>query len=184
MRTALTLLAVAVLAGCATRAPETRYYTLDMQPSGDVDPQVAVKVDRLLTSEPLARRNLLIQTSPTEVEYYALDEWAAGVAELVTKKLEAEFGAPEPGERVLLLYGTVLDFEQVDRPGGGADAHARIELAVRAEGASRYESPLLERVYVAHVPLERAGPREAAEALSRAVERVAAAVASDIGELR
>lgn len=179
-RAVLTLTALALTAGCATRAPETRFYTLDMRPTGGAVSERPIRVDRLLTAEPLAKRNILIQKSPTEVEYYALDEWAAGVAELVGKKLEAEFGEGDAAIAPLLLYGTVLDFEQVDRA-GGADAHARIDIAVRTERASRYDPPLFERVYVAEVPMDRAGPKAAAEALSRAVEQIAALLVADLG---
>ncbi len=175
-------LSLALAAGCAAaRAP--RYYKLDMRPSGAVAAgSVNLRIDRLRRAEPLARRNLLIQRTPTEVEYYALDEWAADLGEMVGQKLEAEFGVEDTGKPVLCLSGSILNFDQVDAS-AGAEAHIRLSLEFRAGDAGRYDTPLLKKTYEVLVPAARPTPGAVVEALSRGVERIAAQIAADAQKL-
>lgn len=115
-RHALVALLIAV-AGCAS-GPATRYYTLDMKSSGGAKPAVNVSVDIFRVAEALARRNILIMKKPTQIEYYAVDEWAAGLEEIVAEKLNAEFGPRQDGRKTIVLSGAIHAFGQVDTPGG------------------------------------------------------------------
>lgn len=169
---------VALAAGCAT-APEPRYYTLDMHPSGGVSAAFDVQIDRLRESEPVARKNIMIQRSATEIEYYALDQWAASPGELVAQKLDAEFGEPRADADALSVTGTILDFGQVDTS-GGADALVRLKLEFRKSGDSRYDAALFEKTYEARVASEAAKPSAVVVALSRCLEQIASAMAEDL----
>ncbi len=170
---------VAVLAaGCAS-SPAARYYTLDMQPSGRPRPQVNVDVDRLRPAEALARRDILVKTSPTQIEYYVSDRWAAGLGELVAEKLEAEFGEDLEARETVVITGTILSFEQVDIA-GGAEAHIKLALSFRKEAEGPYAAPFLEKVYELTIPADGADAGAAVKALSRGLEDVADLIASEI----
>lgn len=164
-------------AGCA-HSPEPRFYTLDMTPSGKAAPSYNIEVERLRPHDALTRVDLMVKTSPTQIEYYALDRWAATLSELVPEKLRAEFGAPVAGRRTLVLSGTILAFEQVDTE-EGANAHVKLDLELRNEGDSRYAAPLLQKVYEIAVPAGRPAPADVVRALSAGLEALAAQIAAD-----
>ncbi len=175
----LGLLLVPFAGGCA-HTPEPRYYTLNMTPSGTVHPDCNIEVDRLRPHDALTRTDILVKKSPTQIEYYALDRWAATLSELIPEKLQAEFGDPDPQRRTIAVSGTILAFEQVDRP-DGADAHIKLELDLRNEGASRYDTPLLRKLYEVTLPANAAEPAAVVETLSKGLEEIAAEIAADAG---
>jgi len=92
MRQVAFILAVSLLAACAS-TPEPHYYTLDMTPAQDPAAEHLERVERFTAAEPLARRNILIKKTPTQIEYYVGHQWAASPAGIVAEKLAAEFGA-------------------------------------------------------------------------------------------
>lgn len=170
--------AACLLSACAS-APKIDYYTVSMKPSGRARPTVDLKVERLQTTDALSRSQILIATSPTTIDYYATDLWAAGVGELVQLKLQAELGAPVDGRTTFPLSGTVLAFQQVDTP-GGADALARLEIEVRDASAKRYDPPVLSKTYEARLPAASASPPAVAAALSKCLEQIAVEIATDL----
>lgn len=167
--------------GCAS-APKIDYYTLGMESSGRVDPAVNLSVERLRTIEALGRSQIMVLASPTRVDYYATDQWAGSVGELVQQKLAAEFGPPVDGRRTLVLSGKVLACEQVDRP-GGAEARVRLEIVVRDGELPRYRPSLLEKSYSSSRPASSGNPGQVVEELSRCVEDIAAEIARDVSSL-
>jgi len=171
------VLAAYVLAGCAT-SPPMRYYTLDMQCASTAPHGVHIGIEHLRLAQPLARREIMIQASPTQLDYYALDQWAATLDELVAHKLEAEFGECAEATRDLVLRGRILAFNQVDVP-GGAQAHAKIAVALYEPGARLHEPPLFEKTYEARGPATEPTAPAVVEALSRCLEEVAAAIVED-----
>ncbi len=174
----LVIASLPLLAACAS-APVIHYHTLDMAPSGRSPAAVALRVRGFRTTEALGRRQILIQTSPTEIEYYATDQWAGDVGELVTQKLSAELGPAPPDARVMAVAGTVIDCGQVDRPGGGAAARLTLEVTIRDPTHQRSQPPLLVKTYTCERPAEQATPDAVARALSRCVEEIAAELAGD-----
>lgn len=169
-----------IIAGCAS-TPKVRYFTLDMESSGQSSPQVNLVVERIRVGEALARKDILIKKSPTEVEYYAAAQWAANLDELVANKLRSEFGPKHDGAVTVVITGELLAFEQVDVP-GGAEAHVRLAAMFhRPESASPQDLPF-ERIY--DVRLRAASPAASAvvEALSRCLEQLAAAMAADAAQ--
>jgi ABC-type uncharacterized transport system auxiliary subunit len=171
-------MAALILCGCATSNP-IRYYTLDMAPSGGVETAFSIEIDRLRPSEALARKDILIKKSATQIEYYAGEQWAANVGELVAEKLQAEFGHPVEGRPTVVVRGAILAFEQVDVPDGIA-ARVKLDLDIHAEDDRAYDKPILKKAYEATVPAEQASPAGVAEALSRALEQVAVDVVKDL----
>ena len=174
---AVVTVGLVLAAACASR-PDISYYTFDMDPSGRAEATVNLEVESIRTTEPLAKRQMLIQPSPTRVEYYAVDEWAGGLGELVAEKLRSEFGPGQEGRRTLSVSGTVLACEQVDGP-AGAEARARMRVVLRDPTRRRYEDPLLVRTYQAVRAVEPSGPAALARALSACLEQIAADIADD-----
>jgi ABC-type uncharacterized transport system auxiliary subunit len=172
---------LAVLTGCRS-TPETRYYTLNMAPSGQAAPDFGLEVDRIRSAEPLARRNILVKKTSTEVEYYAVDQWAADPGELVNEKLSSEFGHRPDAQKRFLVSGEVLAFEQIDTA-SGPEAHIKLDLEFRREDADRFDAPALKKTYELSLPAPGGGPSAVAEALSRGLEQIAAQVIADAGKL-
>ena len=166
---------------CAS-APDINYYTLDMSPSGKVETAVNLVVGKFATTESLGRSQILIHTSPTRIEYYATDRWAAGVGELVERKLAAEFGPSVEGRPSLKVTGRVIAFGQRDEATG---VKARVELAVviRDGQAKSYEDPLLQKTYEVTRNADGPMPDAVVEALSAAMEEIAAEIAADAAAL-
>lgn len=177
------LAAIAVIwAGCATTSQSPRYYTLDMQPSEAAVSSCNLKIARIRVTDALAERRILIKRTSTEMEYYALDRWVAGLDELITEKLQAEFGEPRTDRPTLSLSGTLRAFEQVDTP-DGAKAHVKLELSFRDQAARSYEKPLLEKVYETETPALAPNPSNVVQALSRALEEISGEIVRDAAAL-
>jgi len=166
---------------CAS-APDVDYFTLDMASSGTVEPEVNLAVGRFATTEALGRSQILIQASPTRIEYYAVDRWASGVGELVQRKLIAEFGPEVEGRRSFKVTGRALAFGQVDGE-SGSEGRVVLEVAIRDAEAKSYEDPLLEKTYRATRSADGVKPDAVVMALSRAMEQIAAEIAADAAGL-
>jgi ABC-type uncharacterized transport system auxiliary subunit len=170
-----------VLCACAS-APKIDYYTLSMEPSGGVDPVANLSVERFRTTGALSRSQIMVVASPTRIEYYATDQWAGSLGELVQQKLAAEFGPSVEGRKDLVLSGQVLAFEQVDSP-GGLEARVRFDVTVRDAGTPRYEQPLLEKTYEVTRAVAGSGVDAVVAELSRCVEKIAGEIAADVAKL-
>jgi len=170
-------LAAALAGGCAN-SPEPRFYTLDMTPSGTATLDCNVEVERLRPHDALTRVDILVKKTPTQIEYYALDRWAASLSELVPEKLRAEFGDHDPARKTFIVSGEILAFEQVDRD-SNAEAHVKLDLSLRDEGSSRYDAPLLRKRYEVSIPAVESHPAAVVEALSKGLETIAREIAAD-----
>lgn len=183
-RPAFALLACLIpglLAGCAT-APSPNLYTLNMTPSEQAGSPVNISVGRLRVAEALLNKRILIKKSPTEIEYYAAAQWAAGLDELLTEKFSVEFGDAVTGRPAWFVSGTLLAFEQVDRA-SGAEAHVKLELEIRKEGTSYYSPAALAKTYDVWIPVADPAPGTVVEALSASLEQVAREIVADASAL-
>jgi len=175
--------------GCMTY-PKPLYFTLDMTtPPGEGAGYTAldgrlVEVDAIRVTDKLVRRDVLVRIDSTELEYYHDAKWVARVPDLVAEKLAVEFapppGADEDSDRsVIILFGTLLAFEQVDTE-AGPYAHIKLEAELRAEEASRYE-PAFEGTYEYFEPIDAEGPfpKVTVDKLSDGLEVIAARIAGD-----
>jgi len=167
---------ICAAAGCV-HTTETRYYQLDMTPSGKVQAGLSLEMGRLGVADDLARREILVQKDATEIEYYADAQWAVSVPELVRRKLEAELGRAKPGEPAIVLDGDIQAFQQVDVPGG---AEARVTLHLRFRKDSEV---VFQNEYSRQFPARDPSPKAVAHALSRALEAIAADIAADAAKL-
>jgi uncharacterized lipoprotein YmbA len=168
---------VCALTACAS-APKISYYTLAMDPSGEVEPAVNLVVEGVRTTDALGRSQIMIQASPTEIEYYATAQWAGDLAGMVREKLIAEFGPAVEGRRTLAVSVMVLSCEEVDGAGSAA-ARMQLRVTLRDLDEKRYREPLLEKTYEASRPVARPAPGAVVEGLSLCAEAIAAEIAAD-----
>jgi uncharacterized lipoprotein YmbA len=166
-----------VLAACAS-SPRINYYTLGAVSSGTVAPSINLVVERFRTSEALGRAQLMIATRATEVEYYAADQWAGGLGELVQHKLAAEFGPKVAGRRTLIVTGQVLACEQVEIQ-KVTQARLKLRVVVRDAELKRYQGALFEKAYEARRTVASGTPSAVVDELSRCAEQIAAQIAAD-----
>ncbi len=182
MKTQLQMFAVmCCLTACAS-APKINYYTLAMEPSGSASPSVNLVVEQVRTTDALSRNQIMVLASPTRIEYYATDQWAGNLADLVRQKLSTEFGPTIEDRRTLALSVTVLSCEQVDGT-GGAEARMQFRVTVRDPEEKRYRNPLLEKTYVASRPAASNTAGGIVEALSVCAEQIAREIAADASAL-
>ncbi len=178
--TAWILCGIAALAGCAS-APRINYHTLDMRPAAQRPQPVPVEIGRIEVAEPLAGHHIMVQAGPTRVEYYAVDQWAAGIDTLLREKLAAEFqfqGGAALNPARLRADGLVQSFGQEDNA-EGANAHLKVAVEYRLPDTARYREPLLIREYDFRQPAQPNHATALAEALSKCVEALATAMSED-----
>ena len=179
-RTAAGMLLALALGACAS-APKLDFYTLDMTPSGRARPELDLQVERFTVTGMLARDAIVIQHSATGIDLYATERWAAGLGELVERKLEAELGPQRGGRPTLVVGGEVIECQQADVP-SGAEARLGLVVTIREAGAPR-STALLVKTYRARRPAAAATAEAVVEALSRAAEDIAVEIAADASAL-
>ena len=170
-----------ILSACAS-APKIDYYTLGMGSSGQTQSQTSLVVERLRTTEALARSQIMIRVSATRIEYYAADQWAGSLGEEIQRKLAAEFGPPVADRKSLTVSGTVLACEQVD-VARGAEAWMKLGIVIRDPEKPRYETPLLEKDYEARLSIPESNAAAVVKGLSQCAEQIAAEIAADLSSL-
>jgi len=167
---------IVVLSGCAS-APEYRYYTVDMQPHAQLTPAARVEGVRVVVNQALNRPEIMIRTSPTQIEYYALDRWAAGLDEQIRQKISAEFAVAAGELPAVEIICTLMAFEQVDTP-AGPQVRATIDATIQSKSSRPIIS--IQKLYTVEEKAAAPGAAAAVEALSRAVEGIARLMAADI----
>ncbi len=178
---ALPILLLLLLNGCIS-TPPPQYYTLDMTSSGRANPAVNISIESIDVAAALQKESILIMASPTTVEYYAQEQWVAGLHELVRRKLEVEFGPKNDTLPTFGMWLSVLSFEQVDSP-EGPQAHVSIDVTIRPPRESRYSEPLFEKNYTIIRLAQDATVNALVEMLSRCLEKLACEIARDTHEL-
>jgi len=175
-------MACCTVVGCAS-APQYRYYTIDMQPRAQVDSPVRLSDVTIRVNEAIAKPEILIRTSPTRIEYYALDRWASGLEEQISEKLKTEFAEVPIDRPSIAIEGTLMAFEQADTPAG---AEVRVKLEVHALNPIRELRNIdprgpFSKLYEHSEPAGSASAEAAVEALSRATEAIAVELGKDLG---
>lgn len=173
---------VAILTGCVS-VTESNYFTLDMRSSGQVESSFALEDVRIRPGEAVSRPEIMIRTSPTEVEYYATQRWAADLGEQLGEKLKSEFGQPSGSSPGVKIVGTLLAFEQIDTE-GGADARVKLDVSVSLASLNGESAISFSRIYEIVVRADEAAAPAVVRALSRGVESIAGELAEDLARAR
>ena len=171
------LTVVAVCAGGCASTP-VRYLTLDMDSSGTISSGGQFMVDGIELSDALRRPELLVQAGETEIEYYSDAHWVSNLTQLVTEKLEAEFGSVADGERPARLRAKVWHFGE-DETAEPRCGRVKLSVSVWSAGTSSRDDPDWSNVYEECEPIAGDDVSDVAAALSRALEVIALQIVND-----
>ena len=183
MKRIVALIVLAGLAAGCTTSPSPKLYTVNMTPSAKAGSPVNIDIVRIRIAEALQNKRILIKKSPTEIEYYAMAQWAASLDEILREKLAVEFGPSDTTRPTFTLSGTLQSFEQVDMPAGNL-AHVKLDMEVRRDGESQYATPAIARVYEVDLPIGDDSAGGVVEALSACLETVARDIVADVAGLQ
>lgn len=170
-----------LVAGCISTQPP-QYFTLNMTPSGRVQSDINFNIESVEVAEALQRESILIMASPTTIEYYAAEQWVAGLHELIRRKLENEFGERSDTAPTFGMALSVFSFEQLDTD-SGLQARASIGVEIRQLRQSRYTDALFEKTYTIVKPAQGDAVNAVVEALSLCLEDIACEIVKDTKEL-
>lgn len=173
----IALIFLSLAAGCASTP--VRYLTLDMDSSGSVPSGAAIVVDEVELSDALRRPELLVQARETEVEYYGDAHWVSNLTELVTEKLEAEFGAVADGTDPVRLRLKVWHFGEDET---GDPRCGRVKLSVWAwmPGTPARDNPDWSKPFETCTPVSGEDVSDVAAALSTSLEVIALQIGKDL----
>jgi len=174
--TTVTIVLSSFACGCAS-AP-VRYLTLDMDSSRSTTTSGHVVVEEIELSDALRRPELLVQTSETEIEYYGDAHWVSSLTELVTEKLEAEFGLADDQENPSRLRIKIWHFGE-DETAEPRCGRVKLSVSVWFAGSSGRDDPDWSKPYEECVPIEGDDVSNVASSLSTALEVIALQIAED-----
>ncbi len=170
--------AMVVLTGCAS-VPESSLYTLDMVSAREAAGHFEYVDVRLRPSNAVGRPEIVIKSSPTRLEYYALHKWAGDLGALVNEKIQSELGQNPDSPYQAALSGTILAFEQVDTP-QGADVHIKLDVELEAGRILKPGRATARRLYEIRITAAEATAEAVVEALSRGLETIAGEMEQDL----
>jgi len=171
-----TMALVTLVCGCATKP--VRYLTLDMDTSGSITSGGQVAIEAIELGDALRRPELLVQASATEIEYYGDAHWVSNLTELVTEKLESEFGSAEVGHDPVRLRAKVWHFGE-DETADPRCGRVKISVSAWSADTSSRDDPDWSQVYEECVPIEGDDVSHVAASLSTALEVIALQIAGD-----
>jgi len=150
--------------------------------SGLAKPAINLKIETIEVAEALQRESILIMVAPTKAEYYASEQWVAGLHELVRQKLESELGPKREGLPTYGMSVTVRSLGQIDAP-DGTQTQASLDIEVRPLHESRYKEPLFEKIHSVTKEVREPSIDKVVMTLSRCREEIAAEIAADTQNL-
>ena len=169
-----------VLASCAGKVPETRYYQL-AEPSGKASSGngVAIVIQPLETESAYDDERIVYRVTPYRLDYYNYHRWSASPGALIANYLErafeksGRFGAvtrTENPEAAVALSGRVIAIEEVDQTKDRWIGRVVLELTLTDTSTGDI---LWAEQYEETEPLPVQSPEGLARALSVALERIA-----------
>jgi len=175
--TTVSIVLAAIAGGCASTS--VRYLTLDMNSSGSNTATGHVFIDAVELSDALRRPELLVQASETEIEYYGDAYWVSSLTELVTEKLESEFGPADDAKNPSRLRVKVWHFGE-DETVDPRCARVKLSVSVWPAESSVRDDPDWSRVYEECMPIKADDVSDVAAALSAGLEVIALQIAEDL----
>lgn len=175
------LISLAGLAGCSTTASND---TFDLSGVSVAPPagRAATSGRQILVPPPTALKaldseNILIRTSPSEIQYLANSQWSDSLTRMVQSKLVEAFensgrlgGVGKPGQGLAIDYQVVTDIRAFEvQVTGGARAHVEISVKVLND---RNGTVRAQQVFSATAPVSGAGGSNYVKALDKAYSSV------------
>lgn len=182
----LSLSLAASLAACGGKLPATRYYDLAAPTGAPAGGAAVLVLEPLTTDEAYDDERIVYRTNPYRLDYYDYHRWSAPPGVLVGNYLEAalersgHFRAvvrePSP-DATAVLTGRVAAIEEVDVTRQAWEGRVVVELRLVD---AKSGAPLWSQQYEEREPLAKQSPEGLAEALTRAMDRIATAAAPQI----
>ena len=174
------LLLLPLLAACAGKVPETRYYQL-ATPTAAHDGQsgVSIVVESLDTDNAYDDERIVYRLTPYRLDYYNYHRWSAPPGTLIGNFLEAAFESSgrfrsvtrEPNPQApVVLGGRVIALEEVDRSKTSWLGHVVVELRLTDTTTG---DVVWTKQFDETEPVKTQTPEGLAQALSKALERIA-----------
>lgn len=175
------VLALTLVAACAGKVPETRFYQLAAPKAAAPDNAgVALVIETLDTESAYDDERMVYRLTPYRLDYYNYHRWSSAPGALVGNFLEQSFEAsgrfrsvtrePNPAAPVT-LGGRVIALEEVDKSKTEWIGHVVIELTLTDSSTG---DVIWSQQYEENEPLPEQKPEGLAMALSKALGRVAA----------
>jgi uncharacterized lipoprotein YmbA len=191
MKSGLALIAAALslTAACGGKLPETRYYQLAAPQAAVQGGQTLLVLDALETDAAYDDERIVYRTTPYRLDYYQYHRWSASPGVMVGNFLEQALERSgkfrsvvrQPTEDApVVLGGRVVAIEEVDSSPKHWVGRIVIELALTDAKTS---APLWSQQFEETEPLTEQTPEGLAQALSKAMTRIASRAAPAISDL-
>jgi ABC-type uncharacterized transport system auxiliary subunit len=181
------LLAIAFLAACGGKLPETRFYQLAAPESHAAPSATSLVLEPLTTDGAYDDERIVYRTSPYRLDYYQYHRWSSAPGTMIGNYLEQALGghfqsiAHElTGDAPVILTGRVIAIEEVDRtPFSWA---GRIAIALTLTDAKTNKT-LWTQQFDEREPMTVQTPEGLARALTTAMNRIVAKIIPIVSEL-
>ena len=185
-------LAVTLLAACAGKVPETRYYQLATSTAAvratAATEQPALAIEALDTEAAYDDERIVYRLTPYRLDYYNYHRWSSPPGALVSDFLERSFEhsgqfravTRETQAAPVALGGRVIAIEEIDKSKTSWVGHVVLELRLTdsASGEVLWTSQFEEQE-----PLRQQSPEGLAQALSVALQRIATRALPNVANL-
>ena len=182
------VLCLALLAGCGSKVPETRFYQLGAPQAAGSNGDLVLVLEQLATEAGYDDERIVYRTTPYRFDYYQYHRWSASPGVLVGNYLELALERSGRFRAVtreasdatsVVLGGRVVAIEEVDVSKTKWLGRIVVELALRD---ARTGAVLWTEQYEETEPLSRQEPEGLARALSTAMGRIAKRATPAIAE--
>jgi ABC-type uncharacterized transport system auxiliary subunit len=179
------LAVLVVVAACAGKVPDTRYYQLATPPAQTPRGDLVIALEPFDTDSGYDDERIVYRATPYRLDYYHYHRWSASPGVLVGKYLEqalersGRFRAVVRDGAPLVLRGRVVAIEEIDQSKSRWLGRIAIELSLVD---SRNGTTLWTQDFEETEPLKIQSPEGLAQAISIALGRIAAAAAPTIAD--
>jgi ABC-type uncharacterized transport system auxiliary subunit len=179
-----------VLAACAGKVPETRYYQLAAPIAAQKQPaSVSVAVEPLAADAAYDDDRIVYRLTPYRLDYYNYQRWSSPPGTMIANYLQdvlaksGRFRAVmhEPSDSVpVTLGGRVVALEEVDRSKTQWIGHVVVELTLTDTVTNKV---LWAQQYDESEPLKEQTPEGLAQAISIAMARITQSALPTVAEI-
>jgi cholesterol transport system auxiliary component len=170
-----------MLAGCTTAAVVDIY---DLGAPADFSGLKSATKSQILVQEPSALKSLdaqdiVIKTSPTQIQYLARSQWPDRLPKVVQARLVEAFENTErvravskPGEGLVIDYQIVTDIRAFQANIGGGQQEAQVSLSVKLV-SDRTGKVLRAKVFDAQAPISGTDANAVVNGINSAFDSIA-----------
>ncbi len=181
------LLAIAFLAACGGKLPETRFYQLAAPAPHTAAGDVSLVLEPLTTDGAYDDERIVYRTSPYRLDYYQYHRWSSAPGTMIGNYLEQALGghfhtvAHElTADASVILAGRVIAIEEVDRTPFAWSGRLSLELTLTD---AKTNKTLWTQQFDETEPMTVQSPEGLARALTTAMNRIVTKIVPIVSEL-